>query len=231
MSSADQSAHLDPAVIVAREREDVAVGDVIVRHRRSVRIAHWSVVLFFLVCLGSGMPIWSPVFGWMAGFFGGLETCRWLHPWSGAAFVLGTWILFGQWQRSMRFEAVDRPWFGPRALSLATAPTDESVGKFNGGQKILFWLSILMALVMAASGVVMWWPEEFPSVVRQASILFHDATFIVFVCAIVVHAYLGTAAEPGTFRSMTRGTVTREWARTHHPRWYREVTGGDAKKR
>jgi formate dehydrogenase subunit gamma len=41
----------------------------------------------------------------------------------------------------------------------------------------------------------------------------------------VLHIYLGTAAEPGTFRAMIRGTVSRRWARFHHGRWYREVTG------
>jgi cytochrome b subunit of formate dehydrogenase len=43
----------------------------------------------------------------------------------------------------------------------------------------------------------------------------------------VVHVYEGTAAQPGTFTSMTRGTVTRRWAWTHHPAWYRRVTGRD----
>ena len=54
----------------------------------------------------------------------------------------------------------------------------------------------------------------------------HDAGFLLFAAAIVVHIYLGTAALPGTFRSMTRGTVTKSWAKLHHPRWYRDVTGG-----
>jgi cytochrome b subunit of formate dehydrogenase len=43
--------------------------------------------------------------------------------------------------------------------------------------------------------------------------------------SIIGHIYLGTAAEPGTFASMVRGTVTKDWARLHHPKWYREVTG------
>jgi formate dehydrogenase subunit gamma len=231
MNGTNESAHAEAGVAIARDRQDVAVGDVIVRHKRSARIVHWGMALCFLACVLSGMPIWSPVFGWMANFFGGLETCRWLHPWAGVAFVLFTWLMLGQWRGNMRIEPVDRPWFGPRMLSLATAPTDEQVGKFNGGQKILFWSSILLALALGASGVVLWWPESFAAGLRQAAILVHDACFICLVCAIVVHAYLGTAAEPGTFRSMTRGTVTRAWARLHHPRWYREVTGEDAKKR
>jgi len=49
--------------------------------------------------------------------------------------------------------------------------------------------------------------------------------FILFAVSIVVHIYLGTAALPGTFQSMTRGTVTKSYARLHHPRWYRETTG------
>jgi formate dehydrogenase subunit gamma len=231
MNGTNDSVHAEPGVALARDRQDVAVGDVIVRHKRSARMVHWGMALCFLACVLSGMPIWSPVFGWMANFFGGLETCRWLHPWSGVAFVLFTWLMLGQWRGNMRIEPVDRPWFGPRMLTLATDPTDEQVGKFNGGQKILFWSSILLALVLGASGVVLWWPEYFAAGLRQAAILLHDACFICLVSAIVLHVYFGTAAEPGTFRSMTRGTVTRAWARLHHPRWYREVTGDDAKKR
>jgi len=41
----------------------------------------------------------------------------------------------------------------------------------------------------------------------------------------IFHIYLGTIAEPGTFRAMTRGTVTRSWARLHHPGWFRKVSG------
>ena len=41
----------------------------------------------------------------------------------------------------------------------------------------------------------------------------------------IIHIYEGTAAAPGTFQAMTDGTVTKEWAWTHHPAWYAEVTG------
>jgi formate dehydrogenase subunit gamma len=50
---------------------------------------------------------------------------------------------------------------------------------------------------------------------------------VLFTIAIVFHVYLGTAAEPGTFQAMTRGVVSRQWARFHHPGWYREVHDGD----
>jgi len=44
---------------------------------------------------------------------------------------------------------------------------------------------------------------------------------------IIIHIYEGTAAMPGTFHGMTNGTVTEKWAWTHHPAWYRAVTGRD----
>ena len=77
----------------------------------------------------------------------------------------------------------------------------------------------------------MWFPRAFPPLLLEFAYLIHDVTFILFAVAIVFHIYLGTAAEPGTFGSMVRGTVTREWARLHHPRWYRDVISGEEDRR
>jgi len=54
------------AIQVARSQEDVVIGDEIVRHRLASRVIHWVVAVFFFGALFTGMPIWSPVFGWMA---------------------------------------------------------------------------------------------------------------------------------------------------------------------
>ena len=83
MSTAAPHAPMDPAIVVGRTREDVVVGSEIVRHRLWSRLAHWIVALTFVVCLLTGMPIWTPVFGWMANLFGGLSVCRVMHPWAG----------------------------------------------------------------------------------------------------------------------------------------------------
>ncbi len=219
---------IDPAAVVAREQADVVVGEEIVRHRRSERIVHWTVSLFFFACVLSGMPIWSPIFGWMAGFFGGLSVCRWLHPWSGVAFTLSTVAMMVQWTRKMALEASERRGLA-RWLSryMRYEDVDEHPGKYNPGQKLLFWCVALAALGLLVTGVVMWFPYSFHWFVREIAIVLHDVTFILFAVAIVLHIYLGTAAEPGTLRAMTRGTVTKPWARLHHPNWFRDVTRGD----
>jgi formate dehydrogenase subunit gamma len=232
MSAAIPHRPVDTAIVTAREREDVVVGNEIVRHRRASRLIHWSVALTFFVSLFTGMPIWSPVFGWMAHLFGGLSVCRVLHPWAGVAFFLTSAVMFFHWVSDMRLEPRDRDWLGPRALQYMRYETDDSeVGKYNGGQKLFFWATALGAVGLLLSGLLIWFPRTFPRLLLEFSYVIHDVTFILFTVAIVFHIYLGSAAEPGTFGSMTRGTVTRAWTRLHHPRWYREVTGEEARRR
>ncbi|HEX5856027.1 MAG TPA: formate dehydrogenase subunit gamma [Thermoanaerobaculia bacterium] len=217
---------MDAAVVMGRNRENVAVGNEIVRHRLASRLIHWSVALTFFVSLFTGLPIWTPIFGWMATLFGGLSVCRWLHAWAGLAFTVASLVMFFHWVGEMVMTADEKSWIGPKLFEYLRYQGDESqVGKYNGGQKIFFYSAGLGALGLLVSGVVLWFPLRFPQLVRELAILLHDVTFILFVVSIVFHIYLATAAEPGTFGAMTRGTVTRAWAKLHHARWYREVTG------
>jgi len=217
----------DPAVIVARRYEDVVVGHEIARHSLLSRFSHWAVAVSFVVAMLSGMPIWTPVFGWMAYLFGGLTVCRLLHPWDGVAFVIFSIERFFQWLPDMHVGDPDVDWFRQRATKKGRAGIDDSqIGKYNGGQKVYFWAVSLGAIGLLLSGLVIWFPQRFPPIVRELSFLIHDFTFICFAVSLVIHIYLSTAAEPGTFVSMSRGTVTQAWARLHHPRWYREVLSG-----
>ena len=211
----------------ARATEDFVVGQDIVRHRLSSRAIHWSTAAFFFLALLSGLPIWTPIFGWMAALFGGLSVCRWLHPWAGVLFAATSLVMFFHWRRDMRLLPSDREWLRPKKVVqyMTHQGHDPDVGKYNGGQKLFFFATALGALGLLLSGVVLWFPLTFPRLLMAASILLHDVTFILFAVAIVFHIYLGTAALPGTFGSMTRGTVTKAWARLHHPLWYRDVTG------
>jgi len=68
----------------------------------------------------------------------------------------------------------------------------------------------------------MWWPEVFGRVLMWIAYFFHDVAALVMLGGFSIHLYEGTAAMPGTFRSMVRGTVSERWAWTHHPAWYRD---------
>jgi len=227
MSSATHHRPIDLAVVAARKKEDVLVGEEIIRHRLASRIIHWAVADTFFLCTLTGMPIWTPFFGWMAPLFGGLSVCRVVHPWAGVAFFIASIFMFFDWAPDMKLDKHERKgWWGPRLFHyLRWEVEDTDTGKYNGGQKFFFWTVGLGALGLLLSGLLMWFPRSFPRLLMEFGYVIHDVTFILFAVAIVFHIYLGTSAEPGTFRSMTRGTVTRKWARLHHPRWFRDVTG------
>jgi formate dehydrogenase subunit gamma len=211
--------------------ENTVVNGKLVRHGTAARFIHWTVALFFVLALFSGMPIWSPIFSWMAYLMGGLHVCRWLHPWVATAFFVSSIVMWAHWRVDMKMTEADRGWFGPKLIEyLKFSGEDPNVGKYNGGQKLFFYSAVADAFLLLLTGIVLWFPASFSAGLREASILLHDVGFIFFGVAIVAHIYLGTAAEPGTFSAMSRGTVSKAWARLHHPKWYREVTGEETRR-
>jgi formate dehydrogenase subunit gamma len=100
-------------------------------------------------------------------------------------------------------------------------------GKYNGGQKALFWAAVVCVLVLFVSGLAIW-REYFSALlpiglVRFASLL-HAVFASVLIALITVHVYAAIWVK-GTIRAMWYGTVTRAWAKQHHAAWYREMTG------
>ena len=163
---------VDLAVVVAQTRENVVVGNEIVRHNRQSRLIHWAVAATFFACVLTGMPIWTPLFGWMAHLFGGLSVCRVVHPWIGIAFFVASIAMFIQWVSEMYLESSERDWLGPKAIRYMRyeAADDSNVGKYNGGQKLLFWLVSLAALGLLVTGLLMWFPGEFNRLLHAARI-------------------------------------------------------------
>src|SRR5205085_645669 len=184
----------DPAVVAARSRENVVIGDELVRHRMSSRVMHWTVAISFLVLLFTGLPIWSPLFGWMASLFGGLHVCRWLHPWAGVVFIVGCLWMLIHWAREMVLRGDEKAWLNPAALVnyLRYPKEDPNVGKYNGGQKLFFWMSLVMAVLVFVTGFVLWFNTSFSQGLREVSLVVHDLTFIVFTVSIIGHIYLGS---------------------------------------
>jgi formate dehydrogenase subunit gamma len=70
----------------------------------------------------------------------------------------------------------------------------------------------------------LWLPATFGRITVAWSHILHDIAGLLMLTGFIVHIYEATTAQPGTFQSMTRGTVEKRWAWTHHPAWYREQT-------
>ena len=178
----------------------------------------------FLYVALTGLALWSHKLYWLAWVFGGGPTVRAMHPWGGVVFVLALALMFRRWASQMKLDADDRRWLR-NAHKYATH--DESglpeAGRFNAGQKMLFWLQSMAAILLLASGVVLWFPETMPRALRLAAVLIHPLAAIAAIGGIIIHIYMGTAAVPGAFRGMIQGWVRPGWAASHHPKWYRET--------
>jgi formate dehydrogenase subunit gamma len=204
--------------------------DELLRHSVYTRFLHWSAATFFILALLSGFALYTPwLFRLLTPFFGGGSMTRLLHPWFSLGFVAIFALQVLNWLQPMSWTSNDSRWM--RRLKDYVTNTEklepEYVDFFNGGQKAYFWAIVGSAVLFLISGFPMWFPTTFGRSAAAVGYALHDVAALVMLVGFIIHVYEGTAAQPGTFRAMTRGTVDKRWAWTHHPAWYRAATGRD----
>ena len=202
----------------------------LLRHPTYTRLVHWGSAIFFILALLTGFAIYTPwLFRWLTPLFGGGPQTRVLHPWFSLGFVIVFALQILNWLAPMTWTADDSRWMRhlKSYVTNADALEPEYVGFFNGGQKLYFWAIVASTLIFLISGVALWFPATFGRALVSISYVLHDVAGLVMLLGFILHIYEATAAQPGTFQAMTRGTVEKRWAWTHHPAWYRAVTGRD----
>lgn len=205
----------------------------LLRHPVYTRFLHWSVAIFFILSLLTGFAIYSPwLFRWITPIFGGGPRTRLLHPWFGLVFEVFFLFQFINWFAPMAWGEADRRWMRRiRQYATNEDPVEaEDVGFFNAGQKMYFWAIAVCGVLFLITGLVMWFGDLVNRWLAVVSYVIHDLAALVMLAGFIIHVYEGTAHQPGTFRSMMDGTVTERWARTHHPKWYRAVTGREKRQ-
>ena len=200
----------------------------IMRYRFAERVMHGATAVSYVYVLLSGLAFWTPAFYWIAIVLGGGYLTRLLHPLVGLVFAACVLWMFVMWRRDMRTTDGDRAW--RRAMRAYVTNDDAQVppaGRFNYGQKAMFWLMVGGALALLLSGLILWWPNVLAAAewngVRQAAILTHAVAALVTIGAFIVHLYMGLAVVPGGLDAILHGEVSEGWARAHHPLWADEV--------
>ncbi|MFI5311915.1 MAG: formate dehydrogenase subunit gamma [Gemmatimonadales bacterium] len=207
----------------------------IVRYAFGERVTHTLAALSYVYLLLTGLALWTPGLFWLAIVLGGGFLSRALHPWAGVVFSVVVWWMYLVWRNDMRTTAADRAWRG--ALLEYIRNEDERVppaGRFNYGQKQLFWVMVWGGAALLVSGLVLWVPYAVPLVIRQLAVLVHAVASLATIAGFIVHVYMGLAVVPGGLHAIVHGDVTEQWARHHHALWAEErsrsgtVSGGAA---
>jgi len=203
----------------------------ILRYTANQRTHHWLVAILFFMAALSGLALFHPALFWLSHVFGGGPWTRILHPFMGVLmFLLFLGLVIRFWRANF-FIANDRLWL--KRINRVMRNEEEGVppiGKYNPGQKLLFWTLLICMWVLLLSGLVIWrvyFSNYFSITAIRLAMLLHAVAAFVLILSIIVHIYAGIWIK-GSVNAMLHGWVSSAWAKKHHELWYREVTRDDS---
>lgn len=203
--------------------------DRVPRYGAASRIIHWTIAVGYVLLMLSGFALFHPGLYWLSAIFGGGSYMRILHPFIGVGFALVfLGYAAGLWRSNLLLPA-DRIWL-KKSLAVMQKKADVPVpGKYNAGQKMMFWAVTIVIPVLLVTGIFIWRPyfaDSFTADTRSAANLVHAIFGFLMFVVIGIHVYAAYWTK-GSIAGMTRGYVSRAWAKAHHLAWYRQVTAGE----
>ncbi|MDH3339049.1 MAG: formate dehydrogenase subunit gamma [Gammaproteobacteria bacterium] len=198
------------------------------RYSANERVNHWFTAIAFVVLTSSGLSLFHPSMFWLTNLLGGGTWTRILHPFIGVAMFLSFLVMVRSFWGQNKFTRNDGRWLSRwRDVMNNREEGLPEVGRYNGGQKLLFWVMLLTMILLLVSGIVIWQPyfaPVFPITILRLAVLMHAFSAFVLILGIIVHIYAAMWVK-GSIRAMTRGYVSSAWAKKHHAAWYRDVSG------
>jgi formate dehydrogenase subunit gamma len=206
--------------------ESGRLGRTIVRFNAFERFVHWMTATCFIILAISGLnitfgrplllPLMSP-----EAFTAWSEWAKYAHNYLSFPFTLGVILIFFMWIAGNIPNRVDVAWF--RRGGGIVGHDHPPAYRFNGGQKMIYWIVVLGGAAVAVSGYVLIFPFYGTGIQNmQAAEVVHGIVAMLFVAAMIAHIYIGTIGMEGAFEAMGTGTVDLNWAKEHHNLWLDE---------
>ncbi len=208
------------------------------RYRKPTRILHWVHAGAFITLLITGLILFlPPPISLLAQDSG----TRLIHRIAAIIFVAAPLIYIPMnWKatligvkEALNWGKEDLNWLqaAPRYYFLADEEAMPPQPHMNTGQK-LWWLMVLIfGALFFITGAIMWFAKTTaPAALLQWMVFLHDVAFIATGCMFFVHTYLSVfhplmrPTRTGAWSSMARGKVSVEYAKTHHGKWYEEIS-------
>ena len=97
------------------------------------------------------------------------------------------------------------------------------IGFFNAGEKILFWATIILCIVLSVTGLLLLFPYYEETVkLTQLALVVHAIAALLLIALALGHVWMVRTVE-GTLDAMTSGNVDENWAKAHHSEWHRKA--------
>jgi formate dehydrogenase subunit gamma len=198
-------------------------GRKILRFKAFERFSHWLTALSFVILGLTGLNITFgkilllPVIGPDA-FSSVSQAAKYAHNFTAFSFMAGLVLIIVIFFKDNLPERVDVEWLkqGGGFIKNKHAPA----GRFNLGEKLVYWFSLAAGLAVSVSGLLLLLPFYGTDIAdMQIAQVVHAVVAVLFVALILGHIYIGTLGMEGAFEAMGTGEVDLNWAKEHHDLW------------
>ncbi|HWL75523.1 MAG TPA: formate dehydrogenase subunit gamma [Burkholderiaceae bacterium] len=198
-------------------------GKKIPRFNSFERFAHWLTAVSFVILgltglnITFGRIILLPLIGPDA-FSSMSQIAKYFHNYVSVSFVIGLVLIIALWIKDNIPRKVDVNWIqqGGGFIKSKHAPA----GRFNAGEKLVFWFALGAGAAVTVSGVLLLFPFYVTNIAgMQIAQIVHAVVAVIFVAVIIAHIYIGTVGMEGAFEAMATGEVDLNWAKEHHDLW------------
>ena len=198
-------------------------GTRILRFEAFERFSHWLTAVSFVILgmtglnITFGKSVLLPFIGPDA-FASVSQAAKYAHNFVSFSFVAGLVLIMVIFFRDNLFEKVDLEWIKQRGgfIKNKHAPA----GRFNFGEKLVYWLSVAGGTAVSLSGFLLLFPFYGTDIAgMQLAHVVHAVVSVLLVALILAHIYIGTLGMEGAFEAMGTGEVDLNWAKEHHDLW------------
>lgn len=236
--------------------EGEKTGQKIKRFGAIERFGHWLLAGSFVILGITGLislfgrTTLLPLFG-KENYAAFAMDLKWVHNNVSWAFMIGLILITVMWILHNIPNRHDVAWL-MKGGGLFSKGTHPPARKFNAGQKIIFWVVVLLGTSVSLTGLSLLFPFELPMFAAtfeklnavgipkllglgelntrlapheemQFAQLWHSIVAFVMMAVIIAHIYLGSVGMEGAFDAMGSGEVELQWAKEHHGLWVDEV--------
>lgn len=202
-------------------------GQTLTRFNFFERFVHWLTAGSFIILALTGLNITFgrqlllPLIGPDA-FTVWSQWSKYAHNFGSFAFMAGVVLTFLIWIAHNIPNREDVAWF--RAGGGFIGDHHPPAGRFNGGQKLIFWTVVLGGVAVSITGLILMFPFAYVTTIggMQLAQILHGVIGLVMTGIIIAHIYIGSVGMEGAFEAMGSGQVDVNWAREHHAIWAEE---------